>query len=113
MAGVLNSCDCTSFSLYNFFRCIIYFIKKFLNEDSQVKPTCNESECGLRLRPHYFDLAEDGERHTVVGFGESLDFSTRAWFGVTVLRAGKGEHVKMRRAELSVKLLQSPVILLR
>lgn len=92
---------------------INFLIKKFLNEDSQVKPTCNESECGLRLRPHYFDLAEDGERHTVVGFGESLDFSTRAWFGVTVLRAGKGEHVKMRRAELSVKLLQSPVILLR
>ncbi len=97
-----------------FFKNVLIFLAKFLNEDySQVKATCDESERGLRLRSHYFDLAEDGERHTVVGFGESLDFSTGAWFGVTVLRAGKGEHVKMRRAELSVKLLQSPVILLR
>ncbi len=79
MPGGLNSCECTSFSWFSFFLNVLIFLVKFLNEDYfQVKATCNESERGLRLRPHYFDLAEDGERHTVVGFGESLDFSTGA-----------------------------------
>jgi len=77
------------------------------------KPTCEELKSRFSLRSHYFDLAEEGERHAVGGLGERLDVPGGPRLGGSELSAGKGQHVEVRRAQLPVQLLQRAVVLLR
>lgn len=73
-------------------------------------PTCEEPEGRVSLWAHYFDPAEEGEGDAIGGLGESLDVPAGPGLCVSELTAGKGQDVEVRGAQLSVELLQRPVV---
>ena len=70
------------------------------------KLTCEEFKSRISLGAHYFDLAEEGEGHAIGGLGECFDLPGAPRLGEAKLPTRKRQHGKVRRAQLSVELLQ-------
>ena len=118
LVRLLNVCLCLY--IYEYITYAVYMyagthpsqpVATMIEEQEHARPTCEESKRRLGLRPHDFDLSEEGERGSVRGPGERLHVPGVPRLADPELGAGEGQHGEVRRAQLPVHLLQGAVLL--